>query len=133
MKIETTIPLRKDGTVRMTCPSGAKHVFKDNGEGVGLLELDAEADIAYILSFPEFYPSEDEDIEQASALMAKVAEAAKPAPADEGSLASMSDAALRDHVEMLTGKKPGPRTKRENLIAAVREAEAANELPDDEE
>lgn len=59
MKIETSIKARRDGTVRMTIPSGEVAVFKEDGDGVLVCELSDAQDIDFVLGMPGFYPQDD--------------------------------------------------------------------------
>lgn len=129
MLIETTIPLRKDGTVRLTCASGNKYEFRDNGTGTGAAEIGDEGDIRYALNLQEFYPADDADHDAAERILTTADE---PEP-DEGPFADMSQAALKDHLSLLTGEPAPKRIARDKLIDLVIAAEARNELDADDE
>lgn len=60
MKIETSIMPRRDGTVRVSLPSGDVALFKDEG-GLMVCDLQDEQAIAYVLGLDGFYPQEDEE------------------------------------------------------------------------
>jgi hypothetical protein len=71
MKIETNIPARKDGTVKVAAPSGTI-VFAP--EGVNLVaNVEDKADLAFLLALVDFYPADEGDHEVAQALMEEAA------------------------------------------------------------
>jgi hypothetical protein len=59
MKIETSIKPRRDGTVRLTMPSGETSVFAEC-DGVLVCEISDPCDIEFALSVDGFYPHDDE-------------------------------------------------------------------------
>ena len=69
MKIETSIIVRRDGTVIATVPSGVKIVFKPDAAGRMVADVTEPADLAYLLANADFFPSEEADFKQAEQLI----------------------------------------------------------------
>jgi len=77
MKIETNVPARKDGTVRVAAPSGA--IVFVPVDGCLVADVDNKDDLAFLLALVDFYPADESDHDVAQALME---EAAADAPVD---------------------------------------------------
>ena len=91
MKIETVIPLRKDGTVKVTAPGGASYLFALDDQGRVVHDVEDQADIAWMLSLGDFFPAEEGDFDAAIAMTG--AAGVEPTPEQ---LAAMDDAELDD-------------------------------------
>ncbi|HEX4843197.1 MAG TPA: hypothetical protein VFV57_05960 [Limnobacter sp.] len=68
MKIQTTIPPRKDGTVNFTGQDGKVYTFKDDGTGCLVCDVDGQADLKRMLLNPQFMPVDEEDFLDAERL-----------------------------------------------------------------
>jgi len=79
MKLETSIPARRDGTVRATV-NGNLYIF----EGDPLVcEVKVKADVAYLLSRGDFYPYDASSIPEALAVV-EAAQGSEEEPEGEG-------------------------------------------------
>lgn len=103
MKIETVIPLRKDGTVKVTTPTGAAYLFAVDEQGRVVSEVSDEGDIGWILTLGEFFPAEDSDFDEALEITAP-----PPIEGDEGEAPPDDDAGDENAapVEVPTPPKP---------------------------
>lgn len=105
MKIETSIAPRRDHTVTLVCPSGAKYVFTNDGSGTLLCEVTEEADLTFMLALGDFCPVDAEDIPQVVELLRETA-GTDDLPDDDGD----ENAAP---IEVVTAPKPAkPKAKR---------------------
>jgi hypothetical protein len=74
MKLLTSIPLRRDGTVRATGPDGREWVFRAvEGSDEAGCDVDDPAAVAALLATGNFYPADAADLEAALALVGSVA------------------------------------------------------------
>lgn len=71
MKIETDIAPRKDGTVRVTTPSGM--IVFEPVNGALVADVRNDADLAFLLATGNFFPADEADHEQAQALIEEAA------------------------------------------------------------
>ena len=70
MQLETTIPLRRDGTVIVRCPSGAIYKFlMDEQTGMPACDVESDADAVWMLKSEDFYPATEEAVEAAESLL----------------------------------------------------------------
>lgn len=79
MKIETVIPLRKDGTVKVTAPSGTAYLFSSDDAGRVVADIADQNDAGWFLSLGDFFPADDSDFDAALELTN-----AAPVEDDEG-------------------------------------------------
>lgn len=69
MKLATSIPARKDGTVIVRGFDGEKYVFTREAEGDALTaDVPHEETVSFLLAGGMFYPCDEKDYEQAIAL-----------------------------------------------------------------
>lgn len=70
MKLLTSIPLRRDGTVRATGPDGRQWVFRAvEGSDEAGCDVDDPAAVVVLLSSGNFYPADAADLDAALALV----------------------------------------------------------------
>lgn len=69
MKLETTILLRRDGTVRAVVESET-YVFAPE-DGVLVCDVENDAHAAYLLGLGDYIPADEEDFQRAAAMTAK--------------------------------------------------------------
>lgn len=69
MKLETSIPARRDGTVIARTPDKSAYQFTPDGDGVLACNVDDESHVKWLIDTGMFYPASDEDFERASMLM----------------------------------------------------------------
>lgn len=83
MKLETAIPLRKDGTVIVTGLDAQKYVFKPEESGLVVCDIDHEPTIAHLLKFGDnFFPVDEADFDKAESLIQKPAQTGGEATGD---------------------------------------------------
>lgn len=68
MKLHTSIPPRKDGTVRLMGLNGIGYVFERDDEGELTASVDHEPTAAHALAGGMFYPADQADYEEALTL-----------------------------------------------------------------
>lgn len=76
MKLQTSIPPRRDGTVRVLGPDRQTYVFVAGEDGELTGEVTDEATVAFLLESQNFWPADPEDAERALDLVKK--------PVDDG-------------------------------------------------
>lgn len=70
MRLETTIPLRRDGTLGVSAPSGTRYAFEpDPDTGMPACDVENATDAAWMLECGDFYPANEADVEAANALL----------------------------------------------------------------
>lgn len=70
MKLETTVPLRRDGTVIVTGLDKQRYVFKPEPEsGLVVCDIAHEPTVAHLLNFGNFFPADEADHEAANRLL----------------------------------------------------------------
>ena len=69
MKLHTSIPPRRDGTVTVTGQDRQPYVFEAGEDGELSCEVTDEATLAWMLATDNFYPASPEDAERAGALV----------------------------------------------------------------
>ena len=69
MKLHTSIPPRRDGTVKVKTPAGSDYVFVADAEGELACEVADEADLTWMLKTQHFYPAEAADTSAAVELV----------------------------------------------------------------
>lgn len=70
MKLETSTPLRRDGTVIVTGLNGQKYIFKPEVEtGLVVCDVDHEATVAHLLKFGDYFPADEADHDMAEQLI----------------------------------------------------------------
>lgn len=70
MRLETTIPLRRDGTLGVSAPSGIRYAFEpDHDTGMPACDVENATDAAWMLECGDFYPANEADVEAANALL----------------------------------------------------------------
>lgn len=83
MLIETSIQPRSDKTVRVVVPSGSTIVFAEDDAGRMVAGVEEQADLAFLLSLGDFFPSDGSDYVRAEAVL-RVEAGADDLPDDEG-------------------------------------------------
>lgn len=79
MKLETSTPLRRDGTVIVTGLNGQKYVFKPDADtGLVVCDVDHDATVAHLLKFGDYFPADESDHEKAEKLISNVKFAGGP-------------------------------------------------------
>lgn len=73
MKLQTSIPPRRDGTVRHTAKDGKTYVFSPGPDGDLVCDVDDPAVIAFLLKGDLFYPANPEDYDKALLIAGKPA------------------------------------------------------------
>lgn len=69
MKIETDIQPRRDGTVSVVAPSGARIVFAADETGALVADVEDQGDLAFLLALADFAPADEADHVQAEAVL----------------------------------------------------------------
>jgi len=69
MKLQTSIKPRRDGSVGVTTAGGAVYRFLPDAAGDLCCEVEAAADIAFLLAPGDFFPASEADNDQAMALL----------------------------------------------------------------
>jgi hypothetical protein len=70
MKIETSTPLRRDGTVIVSGLDGMRYVFKPEEEtGMVVCDIEHQETLAYLLRIGTFFPANVSDHETAASLI----------------------------------------------------------------
>lgn len=116
MKLQTSIPPRRDGTVRVTGKDGRPHVFMLDDEGELTCDVADEATVAFLLESQHFWPADPEDAERAMALVKKP-QAEESGEADDEEGVADGDEEMPANalpVEANTPpvrRKPGPKPK----------------------
>lgn len=116
MKLQTSIPPRRDGTVRHTGKDRRTYVFEAGPDGELTCDVDNEDEAAALLATGMFWPADPDDFEKALTI-------STPAP-DSAPAAADADEDLDDEDEVIgnglpveantppvTRKKPGPKPK----------------------
>lgn len=80
MKLQTSIPLRRDGTVKVTGLNDEIYLFKRDDEGEVSGDVDHGPTVAHLLAGGLFWPADEEDHSSALSLALKAAQA--PAAGD---------------------------------------------------
>lgn len=75
MRLQTTIPPRRDGTVRLTGADGHGYVFEPDAEGVLSCDIEDAETLADLLAGALFFPADVADTERALELVRQVDEA----------------------------------------------------------
>ena len=65
MKLQTSIPARRDGTLNVQGLNGKAYAFSTDADGVLTGEVDDEATVAHLLGTGNFYPENPEDFDAA--------------------------------------------------------------------
>ncbi len=73
MKLETSIALRNDGTVLWQGLDKTRLVFKPDENGMVVCDVAHEETVAYLLRTGQFFPVDEADHQQASALVSQIA------------------------------------------------------------
>lgn len=101
MQIETAIMLRKDGTVKVTSPTGVDYIFKPNDGGQVVCDVADEGDIAWLLRTDDFFPANEEDYDTAYAITSAQ-------PVEESDHSDMNAAPIEEsHIPGDEGVDPG--------------------------
>lgn len=101
MQIETAIMLRKDGTVKVTSPTGVDYIFKPNDGGQVVCDVADEGDIAWLLRSDDFFPANEEDYDTAYAITSAQ-------PVEESDHSDMNAAPIEEsHIPGDEGVDPG--------------------------
>lgn len=128
MKLQTSIPPRRDGTVRHTGKDSRTYVFAPGPDGELTADVDDEKEVAFLLSTGMFWPENPEDFEQALSISTGPDGQDDGATADTGDddgddgqddddVADGDDAAPVDALPVeantppVTRRKPGPKPK----------------------
>lgn len=75
MKLETSTPLRRDGTVIVTGLNGKRYVFQPEADtGLVVCDVDDDATVAHLLKFGDYFPADEADHETAEKLISKTQE-----------------------------------------------------------
>jgi hypothetical protein len=82
MKLQTSIPARRDGTVRVLGQDRQTYVFAAGPDGELIGDVTDEATIAFLLAGGLFWPADPEDFDAALSL-AKKSEPADDEPDDD--------------------------------------------------
>lgn len=69
MKIETSIPARRDGVVRVNTPGGSAIVFTANDAGRLIADVCDQKNVAWLLSLGDFFPADESDFAAAESLI----------------------------------------------------------------
>ncbi len=69
MKLHTSIPPRRDGTVKVTGQDRQTYVFEADANGDLSCDVADEADLAMMLATDNFYPADPEDANRAADLL----------------------------------------------------------------
>lgn len=112
MKLHTSIPPRRDGTVKVTGQDRQTYVFEADADGELACDVTDKASLAWMLGTDNFYPADPADAEAAMALV-------KPLMADDESDADddgdeQDDVPAALPIEANTPpvrRKPGPKPK----------------------
>lgn len=68
MKLQTSIPPRRDGTITVTAKDGQRFVFAPGPDGELVGEVTHEATVAELLAGGMFFPADPSDFDEALAL-----------------------------------------------------------------
>lgn len=71
MKLQTSIPARRDGTLTVQGLDGKAYKFTTDADGVLTGEVEDEATVAHLLGTGNFYPENPEDFDAALRLAAE--------------------------------------------------------------
>jgi hypothetical protein len=71
MKLQTSIPARRDGTLTVQGLDGKAYKFATDADGVLTGEVEDEATVAHLLGTGNFYPENPEDFDAALRLAAE--------------------------------------------------------------
>ena len=117
MRLETCIPPRKDGTVKVHIDGDdISYVFKPDELGVMVAEVENEAHIAFLISLgDDFLPADEADFETANALIS--------APPDEDAADDVEDEADDDIVD----QNAAPIEEPASVVAAPAPRKAATQ------
>lgn len=69
MKLHTSIPPRRDGTVKVTGQDSQTYVFEVDADGELSCDVTDEATLAWMLGTDNFYPADPADAEAAADLV----------------------------------------------------------------
>ena len=100
MKLHTSIPPRRDGTVNVLGLDGASYKFERDGEGELACDVAHEPTVAFLLDGGMFYPAEPEDFAQALAIASAGAD-------DDADLGSHDSPPVEAHTPPAL-RKPAP-------------------------
>ena len=89
MKLQTSIPLRKDGTVTLAGLDGKSYVFKADESGDVVCDVEDAETLAHALQTENFWPADEEAYSEAEALLQQAA--AKKAEEDGDDLDDLDD------------------------------------------
>lgn len=88
MKLQTSIPPRRDGTVKVQGQDRQTYVFAAGPDGELACDVEDEATIAHLLATDQFYPANPEDADRALEL---VQSASRDGDEDEGGAGDLDD------------------------------------------
>ena len=83
MKLQTSIPPRRDGTVRVLGLDRQTYVFVAGEDGELTGEVTDEATVAFLLESQNFWPANPDDAERALVLVKAAAPEVEPDDADD--------------------------------------------------
>lgn len=86
MKLHTSIPPRRDGTVKVTGQDRQTYVFEVDADGELSCDVTDEATIAFLLAGGMFWPADTKDFPQAESLVAPDEADDEPDDNDEPSM-----------------------------------------------
>jgi hypothetical protein len=112
MKIETSTPLRRDGTVIVSGLDGVSYVFKpDEESGMVVCDVDHEPTVAHLLRVGTFFPADEADHEKAAALIDLIQSPAGD-DEDDGSDDDEDEEVDPNALPVEAGTPPAPRKKK---------------------
>ncbi len=101
MKLQTSIPARRDGTLNVQGLDGKAYAFVTDADGVLTGDVDDEATAAHLLNTGNFYPENPEDFDAALRLAGD-----DQGKGDEGDEGDESGDAGDDDIEQPAGGLP---------------------------
>jgi len=116
MKLQTSIPPRRDGTVRHTGKDRRTYVFEAGPDGELTCDVDNEDEAAALLATGMFWPADPDDFEKALTISTPAPDSA-PAAADADEVLDDEDEVIGNGLPVeantppVTRKKPGPKPK----------------------
>jgi transcriptional/translational regulatory protein YebC/TACO1 len=106
MKLQTSIALRKDGTVTLAGLDGKDYVFKPDESGDVVCDVEDAETLAHALQTENFWPADEEAYSEAEALLRQAA--AKKAEEDGDDLDDEDDDEVIDPNAMLVEANTPP-------------------------
>lgn len=107
MKLHTSIPPRRDGTVKVTGQDRQTYVFEADADGELSCDVADEATLAWMLATGNFYPANPDDAERALGLVKAATAAVEPDDADD-----FDDEAVPDALPVEAETPPSPKRAR---------------------